>query len=150
MKACRLLLGSVAVFPLFGQSGTLQGTVTLEARGTAVHDATVRIAQLGRNAASDEQGRYEFRNVPAGSYTVLAHLHDFTDESRQVQIGPGATVTLDFRLRIAAVRTQVTVTATGQEQTPLEAFQTVVALDSFQITQRAEPSLGEMRRMNRG
>ena len=145
----RLLRFGVALslFSVYGFSqntGTLSGAVTLAPRGTPVHDATVRISQLGRTVSTDEQGRYEFRNLPPGTYTVLAHLHDFTDEARQVQIIPGGAATADFILSVQTVRTQVTVTATGQEQTALETFQTVASLDTFEIAQRAEPSLGEM------
>jgi iron complex outermembrane receptor protein len=132
-------------FSLFAQdTGSLAGVVTLQASGAAVHDATVRITQLGRTVNTDDQGRYEFRSLPPGTYTVLAHLHDFTDESQRVQIAPGAAATANFMLKLAAVRTQVTVTATGQEQTTLESFQTVTSLDTFQIAERAQPSLGEM------
>lgn len=139
--------GAFLFFCLCGFSqnaGTLSGTVILEAPGTPVHDATVRIVPLGRTAATDNEGRYRFAGLPPGTYTVLAHLHDFTDESQRVQITSGGSATADFKLKVQLVRTQVTVTATGQEQTSLEAFQTVTSLDSFQIAQRAEPSLGEM------
>jgi iron complex outermembrane receptor protein len=71
-------------------------------------------------------------------------MHDFTDAQQRVEIRAGAEAVANFSLKLAAVRTEVTVTATGQEQTALEAFQTVVALDSLQIPHRAEPSLGEM------
>jgi iron complex outermembrane receptor protein len=149
MRFYYLLSGGVgllaAAFPAAPQAGgTVRGAVTMQPRGTPVHDATVRIPQLGRGATTGVDGRYEIRNVPPGAYTVLAHMHDFTDESKRIRIEAGAEVELNFTLQLATVRTQVTVTATGQEQTALEAFQTVVALDSFQITERAEPSLGEM------
>jgi iron complex outermembrane receptor protein len=104
----------------------------------------VRIAQLGRSAETGGDGRYEFRNVPPGTYTVLAHMHDFTDAEQRVSVAPGATVIADFRLSLEVVRTEVTVTATGQAQTALESFQPVVLMDSLELPQRAKPSLGEV------
>ena len=85
------------VYGLSQNTGTLSGTVILEAPGTPVHDATVRIVQLGRSVSSDNEGRYRFTGLPPGAYTVLAHLHDFTDESQRVHIRAGASTTAGSR-----------------------------------------------------
>ena len=90
---CGAALAFFTICALAQNTGTLSGIVMLEPRGTPVHDATVLISQLGRTASTNDQGKYEFRNLPPGTYTVLAHLHDFTDESQQVQIVPGGAAT---------------------------------------------------------
>jgi len=47
-------------------------------------------------------------------------------------------------MRIAAVHEHVTVTASGQEETVREAFQSVTALESLALASKSAPSLGEV------
>lgn len=145
--------GSLYVFVLFslmsplafGQAAaTLKGTVTLSATNGPLQHATVRIIPPGRNAETNEEGIFEFRDLPPGVYTVIAHMHDLTDESKHVVLEPGGTATVDFRLHIATLKQEVTVTASGHEQTALETFQTVTALDGLELAQKSESSLGEV------
>src|SRR5687767_13347129 len=80
---------------LAGQGGaTLRGTVTLENSGTPVHNVTVTILQLRRSVDTDENGKYEFTNLPAGTYDVSAHLHRVPDVVRPVRLAAGAGETL--------------------------------------------------------
>src|SRR5829696_10553595 len=99
---------------LAGQAGTtLRGAVTLENSGTPVHNVTVTILQLRRSVDTDESGKYEFTNLPAGTYDVSAHLHRIPDVVRTVRLAAGGTETLDFVMRITGVKEEVTVTASG-------------------------------------
>lgn len=47
---------------------------------------------------TDENGKYTWK-VPAGSYTLMAHLDDYQSESKDVQVSPGAQAKLDFQLK---------------------------------------------------
>ncbi|MGH9675210.1 MAG: carboxypeptidase-like regulatory domain-containing protein, partial [Bryobacteraceae bacterium] len=49
-------------------TGTINGTVTLEATRQPMHAARIILSPLGRSVESDEEGRYEFRDVPEGGY----------------------------------------------------------------------------------
>ncbi|MDX2152474.1 MAG: TonB-dependent receptor [Bryobacteraceae bacterium] len=140
-----LLLGTLAAAAASAQnSGTLKGTVVLDGKGSPIHHASVLIVQLGRTAETADDGSFEFRNVPSGRYDVLAHMHQLTDARQQVSIEPGAVITADFSLRLEPVRQELTVTASGREETSLESFQTVRSLQPTELTTRgAAPSLGE-------
>ncbi len=139
-----LLVVTAALVCSAAYAGDLRGRVTLEANGAPVAHATVAIPQLGRSAQTDAEGAYEFRNLPPGSYEVMAHMHPLADERRRVEIGEDQSATLDFGLRIAAVHEQITVTASGREQTAMEAFQAVTSVDHLELTERSAPSLGEV------
>jgi iron complex outermembrane recepter protein len=125
-------------------TGTLRGTVTLENKNIPLHGATVRIAQLGRTTQTDDSGGYQFENVPAGTYDVVVHAHAVSDDRKSVSVTAGAATTQDFLLKIAPIREQITVTASGREETAFEAFQTVTSLDAIEISQDARTSLGEV------
>jgi iron complex outermembrane receptor protein len=103
------------------------------------------LVELNRRVETGDDGSYEFTQVPAGRHTVSAHLHALTNEKRTVEVTPGAVVEASFALNVAAVREEVTVTATGREQSTLEAFQTVTSLTGHELTTRAAaPSLGDL------
>jgi len=122
--------------------GTLKGTVTLS-DGSTLHKATVLVSQLGRTTETDEQGIYEFRDLPPGTYDVVVRAPALTDGRRSIVITAGETATLDFQLRLATVRQQVVVTASGREESPLETFQAVNVVDSITLAEKPQTSLGE-------
>lgn len=126
------------------QTGTLSGVVRLEGKDTRVHGATVMLNRLNRSVQTGDDGSYEFKEVPGGTYTVTAHMHSLTDEAKRIEVTPGQAASLDFALRISPITQSITVTATGSEQTAFEAFQTVTTLDSVRLAAETQTSLGEV------
>lgn len=122
---------------------TLRGKVTLGANGTAVHGVTVTILQLRRTAETDDNGVYEFKEVPAGTYDVVAHLDRVPDVAQTIKLGAGATETLDFQLNLTGVKEQITVTASGGEESSFNSIQSVSSLGSIELAQKNTASLGE-------
>jgi iron complex outermembrane receptor protein len=132
---------------LFGQTqagGAVRGTIKLDDGGTPLHNVIVNLVQLRRSTETDENGAFEFLNVPPGTYTVLAHMEGFPDQTHQVRVGAGGSETVDFRLRLAGLKEEVTVTATGSEQSVFEAFQAVNTVDAIRIAQESHTSIGEV------
>ena len=121
----------------------IRGTVTLERGGGPLHHATVLVVQLSRSVETGAGGGFEFRQVPPGRYEVVAHMHPLSDERRTVEVPAGGSVSVDFTLRLAAVHEEITVTASGREETTLEAFQSVLSIQGLDLAQRASASLGE-------
>lgn len=147
----RLLLApALALFCIAGtdaqsQSGAVSGKVLLAERGTPLHNATVVLSPLGKEVETDAQGLFRFENVPPGKYTLTAHMHSLTDERREVVVGIGNSVEVEFSLRLATVRETLTVTASGRETTTLESFQSVVSLQGHELTARSgSTSLGDL------
>lgn len=139
-----VLAAFLAAGAAFAQNtGVLRGRVRLDG-GDPIPDVRVQVLPLNRSAATDAQGQYEFKNLPAGSYEVVAHQHPFRDRRGRVDIKPGAVVTLDLDLQLAPVHEHITVTASGREQTAADAFQTVTSVESMELTARSAPSLGEV------
>lgn len=124
-------------------TGTLRGKVTLEGNDSPLHDVTVSISKLRLSVRTDENGVYEFTGVPAGTWSVLAHLDGFPDVVRSVSVSSGETATADISMKLGGIRDQVTVSASGQEQSTFEAFQSVSSLDNVQLTQKGASSLGD-------
>jgi iron complex outermembrane receptor protein len=123
--------------------GILTGTVTMPT-DTPAHRATVMIVQLGRITETDANGSYRFENVPAGTYDLLAYQPPLDSEPLAVEVIAGESRAADLRLRISPVRAEITVTATGREQTAFEAVQSVTSLDAFDLSERMATSIGEI------
>lgn len=150
MKYIRIFLaplGLLFIFSLaaFAQTnGRISGKVTYGGDNTILHDAAVQIVQLKRTVVTDADGNYEFTDLAPGRYTLLVHIEGFSDATKIIDLKAGASETADFALQLSSVRADVTVTASGTEQSVFDSFQSVNALSSTQITERASTSLGEV------
>ncbi len=128
----------------FAQSGsTLTGEVTLSSSGKPIHNVLITILQLRRTVATDESGKYEFQNVPPGRYDVLAHLDRVPDVVQSVTLTAGTRSTLDFRMELSGLQEQVTVTATGAQQSISTSIQSVDVIGSVDLAKKSPISLGE-------
>jgi iron complex outermembrane recepter protein len=123
--------------------GTLRGTVTLGESGSPIHNVLVTIRQLKRTVGTDESGKYEFTNVPPGSYDVVAHLDRVPDVVQNVVVTGNDPATLDFQIQLTGVREEVTVTATGTEQAVSSSIQSVEVIGSLELAKKSPVSLGE-------
>src|SRR5688572_12594720 len=130
--------------PAFGQaSATLKGTVTLGDTGQPIHNVLVTIIQLRRTVGTNEQGEYEFQNLPPGRYDVQAHIDRVPDVVKRVGITAGANNTLDFQMQLSGLEEQVTITATGTEQAVSSSIQSVEVIGSVDLAKKSPVSLGE-------
>ncbi|MGB9604623.1 MAG: TonB-dependent receptor plug domain-containing protein, partial [Bryobacteraceae bacterium] len=133
------------VTPACAQSyGRLRGQVVLEKTGDPLPHASVLIVELSRRTETDSEGRYQFTEVPPGKYAVVAHMHPLADNRKTVEVPAGGVAELDFRLALAPVHEEVTVTASGREQPTMEAFQSATSLELLQLSPKAAASLGEV------
>lgn len=124
--------------------GTIRGTIKSQVNEAPVANVSVALTQLRRDAETDENGVYEFRDVPPGRYTIVTHIEGFSDKAQTVVIVAGATGTVDFELSLAALREEVTVTASGTEESVFESFQSVNAVGSTRIREQANTGIGEI------
>jgi iron complex outermembrane receptor protein len=108
-----------------------------------IHNASVRLVPGGRTARTSEQGEFEFREVPTGTYDVVVHAPAMADQRKTVTVTAEGVVAANFDLKVAPVTEHVTVTATGSETTTFKAIPSTTSLDSIAIAQSAQPSLGE-------
>lgn len=128
----------------FAQTGRISGKVTY-GDNTALHDASVQLVQLKKTVLTDDDGNYSFENIPFGRYTILVHIDGFADATKIVQLSAAnSALTQDFQLQISSLKEQVTVTASGTEQSTFDSFQTVSSVGSTKIAERASTSLGEV------
>jgi hypothetical protein len=97
-------------------SGSVYGTVTDDS-GAVVPAAVVTLSgDLGfRETTTDSQGQFRFLNVDHGTHLLTVAMPGFSTVTREVRVSVGVSVTIDFRLAIAALEEVMTVTS----ETPL-------------------------------
>ena len=61
-----------------------------------------------------------------------------------VLVGSGQAVEVNFQIRLRLVREQVSVTASGNEETSFNSIQSVTSLNSIEIAEKNALSLGEL------
>jgi len=137
-----LFLLPFAVFAQIG--GTIRGTVKSEINDEPIANVSVQLTQLRRNVETDENGAFEFTNIPAGRYTIVTHIEGFSDKVQTVVLVSGATAAVDFELSLASLREEVTVTASGTEESVFESFQSVNSVGSTRIREQANTGIGEI------
>src|SRR5688500_6235114 len=135
------LLNSIALGQSSG-TATLRGTVTLVAGGKPVHNVMITVLQLKRTVTTDDNGQYEFTDLPRGKYDVVAQLDRVPDVVRSADLTSGAA-TLDFQIELSSLREEVTVSATGNEQSVSTSIQSVEVLGSIELAKKSPVSLGE-------
>jgi outer membrane receptor protein involved in Fe transport len=108
----------LAVVPALAQQsgGTIAGRV-LDQQGGAIPGATVTARNpetgLVRIETTDNAGGYRLAALPVAAYEVRVEIEGFQTVSHQdVAVNVGQTQSIDYRLRIAGIAQDVTVTGT--------------------------------------
>jgi outer membrane receptor protein involved in Fe transport len=122
-SSCLVVLICLALVPpalLFGQAyfGTVSGELT-DATGAVVQGVTVVLSDQQKgfmfNTTSDSSGRYLFRSIPPGVYTVSAEAKGFdTARSASVKVDINQNVTANLTLKVAGTSQTVQVDAQPQ------------------------------------
>jgi len=115
--ACAFVLSLLAPASLAQRNtGGIRGTLT-DQLGSLVIDATVFAKDAGgveRTATTNQSGNYEFRGLPAGRYDLRVIAAGFNKlETKDVEVGPGKSTTLDLQLDLAPLEQSVTVDNKG-------------------------------------
>jgi len=125
-------------------NGTIRGTVKFEANNEAAAGVTVILSPTGRTTQADENGAYEFTNVPAGRYNVVARVTRFPDAVTRVELTTATETTADLTLRLEGVKEEVTVTASSTDESTVNSIRSTEVIDSLELTERAHTSIGEV------
>lgn len=114
---CFLLLASLAFGQGVGTSGDIVGQV-VDPSGAVVANATVTAVEttkgIQRSTSTDEDGHYRFNGLSPAVYDLTAQGNGLASAVRNVTVTLGETATVDFRMGVQAVSSQVEVTAQAE------------------------------------
>jgi vitamin B12 transporter len=117
------------------------GVHVSDPQGAAVPLADVTIVARDNSArltgATSAQGVLRLDAIPPGDYLVTAAAQGFAaSEPQSVHVGASAPADANIRLAIAAVRSEVVVTADGTPQTVDEISKSVSSIDAAELRAR--------------
>ncbi len=75
-------------------AGAVTGIVTSD-RGAAIEGAIVTLEPLRLSEQTDQNGAFAFRDVPAGTYSVVVHVGSLEARDPEVRVLAGQTTTLE-------------------------------------------------------
>jgi TonB-linked SusC/RagA family outer membrane protein len=119
------------------QQSSIGGVVTDQATGQALEAARVVLVGPDRIVGTNQEGRYQFRNVAPGSYGVRVLRLGYSPVTDSAHVAPGETVTLDFALTPAPVQLDEIVTTATGEQRKLEVGNVVATIDAARIAEES-------------
>lgn len=118
MIACLISLSVTSAFGQNLSSGTIRGTV-LDPSGAAVKGATVEIQNpvtgYSRTAQTDDQGNFEFTNVPYNPYHLSVTAAGFGTTQEDVDVRTPVPIELKVSAKIGTATTSVTVQAEAND-----------------------------------
>ena len=78
--------------------GDIYGTVTNSQTGEPVRNAQVILSPSGASTISGSDGRFEFRSLDVGQYSISVSSDGYESNSRQVTVVPGQSTSCDIHL----------------------------------------------------
>ncbi len=119
-------------------TSTLRGVVTDRATGRPLDGASVSVLGTSLSGATDAQGRYLIRGLPAGTRTVRAVAIGYTRLETSVTVAPGQEATTDFAMAPTTVQLdEVVVTGTPGATEKRQIGNAVASLKVAEITESA-------------
>ncbi len=116
---CVIVLIAFITMPLsvLAQTGDIQGTVYQRSTGKALVDADVRILETDQHQKTDENGVFQFTELPESTYTfVVTHPAEATPTQISVDISSGDTT--EVKIHLGAAFTLETVVVEGKRLPP--------------------------------
>ena len=93
-------------FAAFAQDGSISGIVTDAETGETLPGVNVLIEELEVGGATDAEGLYEIRGVPAGDYTLVASFVGYEDFEQAVSVSADETVEVNIALQPSVAELQ--------------------------------------------
>ena len=110
---CTLELGAQSTS---ANSGTIRGAV-LDPQGAAIPAAAVQIenpvSHYSQKAQTDDQGKFEFHNIPFNNYHLSATAAGFGSYAHDVEVRSPIPVEVNISMKIGTETTSVTVESSG-------------------------------------
>ncbi|MCF7810182.1 carboxypeptidase-like regulatory domain-containing protein [bacterium] len=95
----RLGLPASGVITVLDSAGSIEGTVTSLANEEPIEGALVRIAAFDLERLTDDEGNYNFWNIPATEHVIEVSAMGYISETTEVLVIEDSTHSVNFELR---------------------------------------------------
>lgn len=98
MKQFYVIAASLVGVATFAQTGVISGKIVDAQDQFSLPGASVRIENSNKYTISEQNGTYQFLNLPEGTYTIYVDYLGYTREIQKVVVRSNATATANFQL----------------------------------------------------
>lgn len=114
---CLVILVAALPAAAWAQAGSISGRVTDDAGKSPLIGARVQVIGTALAAQTQQDGRYNITNVPAGTYEVRVVAVGYSAGKKPITVGSGERATVDFGLApVVFSLEEIVITATGQQR----------------------------------
>ncbi|NTU57336.1 MAG: TonB-dependent receptor [Chlorobiaceae bacterium] len=136
---------TLAPLTMYGADGMLKGRVTDKTDGEGVVGASVVITGTNIGTATDINGNFVIKNVPAKQQKVSVSIVGYAPATQIVNVGDGQTANVNFTLgQTTIMASEVVVGAALYKQDRLSVPVTTNVVSKEQIRQEPNPSLDQV------
>ena len=89
-------------------TGSVMGLISDHSTNTPIGGATVSMASTGHSKTTGSDGRYEFTDLPPGTYTITVSANEYQGETKDITIEAGKIANCDFQLQKGAANIEIT------------------------------------------
>jgi iron complex outermembrane receptor protein len=104
--------------PMLAQEFTLSGNVRGSKDQKAIAGVTVRLSDAGKTTITDEFGRFEFKNLSAGHYTVTFKSIGFEEKTEAVEVNSNQEISISLLDRYILTDEVVVLATRADDKTP--------------------------------
>lgn len=92
-----ILLCTVA-FSAYAQNGSIRGKVIDKGNSQALPGANIKIANTTNGTAANADGRFTFRNLPSGDYTLVVSFLGYKTKRIEAEVEAGESTDLEIQM----------------------------------------------------
>ena len=142
-----LALSLLAALPAWAQLGTIRGTVSDGQSGTPLPNANLNVVGTARGTITGPDGTFVL-DMPTGSYRLQATFIGFQSAKQSVEVDPGDTTIVTFKLSQSAVTLgdELVVIGSRTVRTALETPAPVDVISATEIRQSGESEINQILR----
>ena len=86
-------------------TGTISGIVKDYTTGQVIENCQVALSPTGNTVVTNAEGRYTFKSLQPGTYTLTFTKISYKDQSTSVEVISGQTTTRDIQMETMGVST---------------------------------------------
>ena len=140
--AALFFASTLVALPSWAQTGSISGTVT-SADTEPLPGANILIEGTQIGATADAEGQYEISGLDPGTYTVVATFVGYTEQTQEVNVEAGETVTADFELASSTMAMEEVVAIGYGEQERQDVTGAVSSVSPEEIAEVPVTDIGE-------
>ncbi len=110
--------------------GTIQGRVVDAVTRAPLDQVAIRVEGSGLGAVTSSDGRYAIRDIPVGTYRLVARRVGYTPLTKTVMVPADSTTSSDFALVTAATKLDEVVTTAVGNQRRIELGNSITTINA--------------------